>query len=297
MLKNFKLEAKDPHFWDLIDANVVPEPISVNHRVTEGIIWWPQKRCLIFSDMGTGQVFKWLPENYETVCIKYPSNINNGNFIDPQGRVVSCEHATSSVTRMEPDGRYIKTLASRYQGKELNSPNDVIVDSKGRIWFSDPTYGRGNGPAGLARECELDFRGIYCIKEDGELVLARKDFDQPNGLCMEIGEKTMLVNDTTRQEIRRFKVEDDCTLSGGELVCKVDGRPDGTKIDAEGNIWTTSTGNMQVYTKNGELLGNITTPGQCRNFCFGGENNDQLFMACECIYRIPLKTKGADFFK
>lgn len=297
MYKNFKLEAVDQHFWDLIDPAVVPIPVSVNHKVTEGIMWWPQKHCLIFSDMGTGELFKWIPDTFETIRIKYPSNINNGNFIDCEGRIVSCEHATSSITRMEKDGRYMKTLASHYQGKALNSPNDIIVDSQNRIWFTDPTYGRGHGPAGIPREQELDFQGVFCIKPDGKLILVRKDFEQPNGLCMEIGEKTMLVNDTPRQEIRRFNVEEDCTLSGGEVVCKVNGRPDGTKIDQEGNIWTTNSGNMQVFDSKGNLLGNITAPGQCRNFCFGRENNDQLYMACECIYQVQLKTKGAEYFK
>ena len=119
------------------------------------------------------------------------------NFIDREGRIVTCEHATSSITRMEPDGRYMSTLGQAdYDGKQLNSPNDVIVDSRGRIWFTDPLYGRTSKVAGIAREPEMGFQGVYCILENGELVLSRKDFEQPNGLCMEIGEKTMLVNDT-----------------------------------------------------------------------------------------------------
>lgn len=288
---------KDSRFFDLIDTEAVLEAVSVGHKVTEGIIWWSQENCLIWSDMGVGKVYKWNPETFETSVIKFPSNINNGNFIDPEGRIVSCEHATSSITRMEPDGRYMKTLASHYNGKQLNSPNDVIVDSKGRIWFTDPTYGRTSPVAGIKREQELDFQGVYCIDTDGTLILARSDFEQPNGLCLEAGEKTMLVNDTPRQEIRRFTVEEDLTLSGGEVVCKVDGRPDGTKLDADGNIYTTSSGNLQIFDKNGTLLGNINVPGQCRNFCFGGENNDYLYFACETIWRLKIKTKGIEFFK
>lgn len=290
-------EVIDPKFEELVDTSVVLEPISVGHKVTEGIIWWPQQNCLIFSDMGAGKVYKWDPKTYETTAIKYPSNISNGNFIDLEGRIVTCEHATSSITRMEPDGRYMKTLATHYGGKQLNSPNDIIVDSRGRIWFTDPLYGRTSPVAGIKRDPEMGFQGVYCLKENGELILSRSDFENPNGLCMEIGEKTMLVNDTPKQEIRRFTVEEDGTLSGGEVVCHVDGRPDGTKIDKDGNIWTTSSGNMQVYDKDGKLLGNINVPGQCRNFCFGGENNDELYFACETIYRIKLKTQGAEFFK
>lgn len=247
--------------------------------------------------MAAGKVFKWDPETFETTVIKFPSNISNGNFIDTEGRVVTCEHATSSITRMEPDGRYMKTLASHYDGKQLNSPNDVIVDSQGRIWFTDPMYGRTSPVAGIKRDGEMGFQGVYCIKEDGTLVLARKDFEQPNGLCMEIGEKTMLVNDTPRQEIRRFKVEDDCTLSGGEVICEVGGRPDGTKIDKDGNIFTTATGDVYIFDKNGKKLGEINVPGQCRNFCFGGPDRDYLYFACETIYRLKIKTQGAEFFK
>lgn len=290
-------EVIDSRFNDLIDTEAVLEPVSVGHKVTEGIIWWLQQDCLIFSDMGVGKVYKWDPQTFETTVIKFPSNISNGNFIDTEGRIVTCEHATSSMTRMEPDGRYMKTLASHYDGKQLNSPNDVIVDSKGRIWFTDPIYGRTSKVAGIMREPEMGFQGVYCIDENGELILARKDFEQPNGLCMEIGEETILVNDTPRQEIRRFRVEDDCTLSGGEVVCKVDGRPDGTKIDKEGNIFTTASGDMQVFDKDGVLLGNIHVPGTCRNFCFGGEDRSYLYFACETIYRLKIKTQGAEFFK
>lgn len=290
-------EVKNPKFNDLIDTEAIFEPISIGHKVTEGIMWWHQQRCLIFSDMGVGKVYKWNPETFETTAIKYPSNISNGNFIDPEGRIITCEHATSTVTRMEPDGRYMKTLASHYDGKELNSPNDIIADSRGRIWFTDPVYGRTSPVAGLLRETEMGFQGVYCINEDGKLILARSDFEQPNGLCMEIGEKTMLVNDTPRQEIRRFKVEDDCTLSGGEVICKVDGRPDGTKIDKDGNIYTTASGDLQVFDKNGMLLGNIRVPGTCRNFCFGGDDLSYLYFACETIYRMRIKTQGAEFFK
>ncbi|MCI8512799.1 MAG: SMP-30/gluconolactonase/LRE family protein [Lachnospiraceae bacterium] len=290
------LEAANPGFFDLVDENAVLEAVSVGHRVTEGIIWWPQKECLIFSDMGVGKVYKWDPKTFETTAIKFPSNISNGNFIDTEGRIVTCEHATSSVTRMEPDGRYMKTLASHYDGKQLNSPNDIIVDSRGRIWFTDPLYGRTSPVAGIKREAEMGFQGVYCINTDGSLILARKDFEQPNGLCMEIGEQTMLVNDTPRQEIRRFKVEEDCTLSGGETVCKVGGRPDGTKIDKDGNIWTTASGDMQVFDKNGLLLGTIHVPGQCRNFCFGGADRSELYFACETIWRLKTKTQGAKFF-
>lgn len=294
----FKFDVYDEKFLELMDIEAEAEPVSVGHKVVEGIIWWPQQNKLVFSDMGVGKVYTWNPETWETQCIRYPSNINNGNFIDKDGNIISCEHATSLISRRMPDGRYYATLASHYEGKALNSPNDIISDSKGRVWFTDPTFGRGSGPAGIKRDCELDFQGVYCVLPDGKLVLSRKDFEQPNGLCMEAGEKTMLVNDTPAKVIRRFTVEDDGTLSGeGEVICQVDGRPDGLKLDKEGNIWSTASGDMEIFDPNGKKLAFIHCPGTCRNFCFGGENNDYIFFGCETVWRMKLKTQGIQFFQ
>ena len=140
--------------------------------------------------------------------------------------------------------------------------------------------------------------GMHLINIDGKLILANKDFDQPNGLCVELGEETMLVNDTVRNNIRRYKIEDDCTLSGGELVCETP-TPDGTKIDKDGNIYTTfDTGSgVRIFTKEGKHLGDITVPGNCRNFCFGGDNLDYLFFACDTIYRLKIKTQGYNVYE
>lgn len=294
----FGFHAADPKFYDLIDVNAEFESVSTGHSVTEGIIWWPQKRLIVFSDMWAGKVYTWNPETFETKVIKSPSNITNGNAIDRDGNIVQVEHATNRVVRMMPDGRWLKTLADSYEGKALNSPNDIIVDKKGRIWFSDPTYGHISKVAGIPRPCELDFQGVYCIDTDGKLILANKDFDQPNGLCVEIGEETMLVNDTVRNNIRRYKIEDDCTLTGGELVCETP-TPDGTKIDKDGNIYTTfNTGaGIRIFTKEGKHLGDITVPGNCRNFCFGMDNMDYLFFACDTIYRLKIKTQGYNVYE
>ena len=294
----FAFNAYDPKFHDLIDTEAEFESISTGHSVTEGIIWWPHKNCLVFSDMAAGKVYSWDPETFETKIIKQPSNITNGNTIDRDGNLVSVEHATNRVVRWEADGRWIRTLADNYMGSALNSPNDIIVDQKGRIWFTDPTYGHISAVAGIARPCELDFQGVYCIDTDGKLILANKDFTQPNGLCMEIGQKTMLVNDTGRNNIRRYQIEADCTLSGGEQVCEII-TPDGTKIDKDGNIYTTyNTGaGITIFDPTGKKLGEINVPGNCRNFCFGGPNLDYLYFACNTIYRLKIKTQGNDVNK
>ena len=293
----FEMKAYDPKFYDLIDVDAEFESVSVGHSVTEGIIWWKERNCLVFSDMWAGKVYAWDPETYETKVIKQPSNITNGNAIDQDGNLVSVEHATSRVVRWMPDGRWIQTLADKYDGKELNSPNDIIVDKKNRIWFTDPTYGRTSPKAGIKRPLVMGFQGVYCIDTDGKLILANKDFDQPNGLCVEPGEETMLVNDTARGNIRRYKIEDDCTLTGGEVVCEIT-RPDGTKIDTEGNIYTTyEAKGITIFDKDGKKLGEVNVPGMCRNFCFGGPDLDYLYFACDTIYRLKVKAHGYDVRK
>ena len=159
-------DVRDDQFHDVVAPGTQLEPIATGLKITEGIIWHPRDNYLVFSDMGVGVVYKWSKQEGLTVLRK-PSNITNGNFIDRQGRVVSCEHATSVVSRLEPDGRWVRVLATHYNGKEFNSPNDIIVDSKDRIWFTDPTYGRTSPTVGVARERELDFQGVYRLDPTG----------------------------------------------------------------------------------------------------------------------------------
>ena len=295
------LDIKNAKLAQLIPEDGFLEPISVGYGITEGIIWNFKTQRLIFSDMSLGKVYEWNPQTKKTKVIKTPSNISNGNFIDREGRVVSCEHATSSIVRMEHDGRYLKVLASHYEGKALNSPNDIIIDSQDRIWFTDPIYGRKSEKVGITRASELGFQGVYRLDPDGSLHLASKDFDQPNGLCMEIGEKTLLVNDTPRKHIRRFQVAEDGSLSGGEVIAEIAGEgpgsPDGLKIDREGNIYCTGPGGIYLFEPSGAPLGRINTPEHVRNFCFGGEDWSTLYLAgSTTIYRLSTNTRGVDYF-
>jgi len=288
-----------PELEPVILPGAAMETISEGYKLTEGIIWNEVHQYLIWSDMAFGKVYKWTEVDGTTV-IKTPSNITNGNFIDHEGRILSCEHATSQVTRWEPDGRYLTTLASHYQGKQLNSPNDIIMDSKGRIWFTDPMYGRTSPAAGVARDPELDFRGVYRLDPDGTLTCVASDFEQPNGLCMEPGEGTLLVNDTPRDHVRRFAVAADGSLSGGEVIADIagtePGRPDGLKVDEDGRIYCTGPGGVHVLAPSGKLIGVIRTPDQCRNFCFGGADLSELYFATSsAIFRLKTNTKGVSF--
>ena len=173
-----------------------------------------------------------------------PCNKSNGLAWDRQGRLIVCEHATSHLTRTEADGT-ITVLASHHDGKELNSPNDVVVKSDGAIYFSDPTYGRKEH-FGVPREPQLAFRGVYRVAPDGKtLTLLADDFGQPNGLCFSLDEKVLFVNDTDRQHIRAFDVKADGTLANNRIWAKTvgdgAGAPDGMKIDSAGNVYSLRT--------------------------------------------------------
>ena len=295
------LDIKNEMLAEIIPPDGFFEPISTGHQLTEGIVWNHKGNYLIFSDMVQGKIFRW-DINGETSVIKTPSNISNGNCIDAEGRIISCEHSTSRVTRIEHDGRYMSVLASHYQGKELNSPNDIIVDSQNRTWFTDPLYGRKSPKVGVDRKPELDFRGVYRIDPDGSLNLVASDFEQPNGLCMELGEKTLLVNDSPRKHIRRFNVGEDGSLTGGEVIAEISGEglgsPDGMKIDEEGRIYCTGPGGVHVLEPSGKLMGVIKTPEQCRNFCFGDSDMSYLYLATtKTIYRLKTNTHGVKIFK
>ena len=295
-----KFDVRDESFHSIIDAGAELEPIATGLKITEGIIWHPIDNYLIFSDMGTGTIHKWTEQDGLSILRK-PSNIANGNFVDRQGRIVTCEHATSCVSRIEADGRYIKVLATHYQGKELNSPNDIIVDSKDRIWFTDPTYGRTSPTVGVARSGELGFQGVYRLDPDGTLTLVAKDFVQPNGLCFMPGEKILLINDTGKEHIRSFALNPDGTLSGGEVLTTVSGqgpgKPDGMKVDLEGRIYCNGPGGVHIFTSTGKMLGVIRTAEQSRNFCFGGKEFSDFFIAASSIiFRIRTKTKGLRSF-
>ena len=206
------------------------------------------------------------------VEFRNPSNKSNGLTWDREGRLLACEHATSRVTRTEPDGR-ITVLASHYEGKELNSPNDIVVKRDGAIYFSDPTYGRIEF-YGVPRPTELDFRGVYRLDPGTKaLTLLVDDFKQPNGLCFSRDEKHLFVNDTERGHIRMFEVQPDGTLDRGRVWAETSGEgpgaPDGMKIDSAGNVYCCGPGGIHVFDPKGTCLGVIRMPEGGREFRLG----------------------------
>jgi len=224
----------------------------------------------------------------------------NGLTYDHEGRLLACEHATSRVTRTDLDGSII-VLATHHDGKELNSPNDIIVARDRAIYFTDPTYGRVQY-YGVPREPELPFRGVYRIDpRDGRLALLVDDFAQPNGLCFSLDEARLFINDTERGHIRVFDVGDEGTLSGGRVFAETtgegEGGPDGMKIDSRGNLFCCGPGGVHVFDPEGISLGVIRTPEPVANFAWGGAEYRTLFVtASSSLYRIAVETPGRPVF-
>lgn len=276
------VEVNAPGFLDLVDGHAELECIGSGFTFTEGPLWTNRDGgSLLFSDMPGDTRRRWSQAGGVEV-VAQPSNKGNGLSWDLEGRLLICEHTTSSLIRVEPDGSRT-TLASHWQGKELNSPNDVIVASDGSIVFTDPPYGRWPG-FGVEREQELDFCGVYRISPDGELSLLVDDFQKPNGLCFSHDEKTLWINDTDGGHIRRFSVGSDGSLSGGDVIYQMEGFslelgiPDGQKLDEAGNLWVSGPGGLHVVTGDGQLLGRILTPENVGNQAWGGEDWKTLFI-------------------
>ena len=290
------VDVNDPALLDLVDADAELECIGSGFTFTEGPVWTNRDGgSLLFSDMPGDTRRRWTPGGGVEV-VAHPSNKGNGLSYDLEGRLLICEHSTSSVIRIEPDGSRT-VLVSHWQGKELNSPNDLVVTSDGSIVFTDPPYGRWPG-FGVEREQELDFQGVYRVAPDGELSLLVDDFQKPNGLCFSPDEKTLWINDTDGGHIRRFSVGSDGSLSGGDVIYQMEGFslatgiPDGQKLDDAGNLWVSGPGGLHVVSASGELLGRILTPENVGNQAWGGEDWKTLFI-CTSSTVHTLRTKVA----
>jgi len=294
--KKMHTEVRDEAFLDIVGSDVRVERVATGFGFTEGPVWDKARRQLIWSDMKDDHMRSWSTER-GVQTHRRPSNKANGNTYDPQGRLVSCEHGTSRVVREERDGK-LTVLASHWQGKELNSPNDIVVKSDGAVYFSDPSYGRTREDVGILRPLPLDFRGVYRIAPDGSgLKLLVSDFDQPNGLCFSLDEQQLYINDTPRLHIRVFDVLADGTIANGrvfgETTGQGEGRPDGMKIDCEGHVYCTGPGGVHVFAHDGRCLGVILIPERPTNMAWGDDDLRTLYVTAQTsVYRARLKTRG-----
>ena len=281
-----------------IDGVIAPgtglERVSGGFTFTEGPIWHPTEHWLVFSDVAESIQYRW-KENDGLSVFRRPSNQANGNCFDREGRIVSCEHASSHLVLHDHGGKRVRVLASHYEGRELNSPNDVICDTRGRIWFTDPTFGRIREDLGLLRDPELPTQGVYRLDRDGTLTCVADDFRQPNGLCLSNDETRLFVNDSWGPTIRVFEVREDGSLAGGDVWATLrgegEGVPDGMKTDLEDRILCNGPGGVHVLAPDATHLGVIRTPEKSTNFCFGGPDLSTLFItASTSVYAIETKT-------
>jgi gluconolactonase len=275
------------------------EKLGTGFLFTEGPVWHPTGKFLLFSDMPGDHMRRWSAADGVTT-FRNPCDMSNGLTYDRQGRLIACEHATSRVTRTEPDGRIV-ALATHYQGKQLNSPNDIVVAAAGGIYFTDPPYGRAKF-YGVERPPELSFQGVFRVGPDpGSPELLVDDFDRPNGLCFSLDERRLFINDTARQHVRVFDVTPGGTLRNGRVWAETKGdkpgAPDGMKIDAAGNVYCCGPGGIHVFDPDGNVTEVIEVPEYTANFAWGDDDFRSLFItASTSLYRIRTKVPGRPVF-
>jgi gluconolactonase len=285
-------------FHRLVPAGRGVERLGTGFMFTEGPVWTNNGAYLLFSDM-PGDVRRRWDAAAGVTEVERPSNKGNGMTYENSGDLLICEHATSSVVRLRSDGTR-ETVASHFEGKELNSPNDVVVASSGTIYFSDPAYGRMPG-FGIEREQDLSLQGVYRVEPNGEEPqLLVEDCEQPNGLCFSPDESLLYVNDSPRAHIRVFDVTPDGFIANGSVFFDkigsgvfAEGMPDGMKCDELGNVYVTGPGGIWVISPAAELLGRIEVPEVVGNINWGGTDWKTLFIcASTSLYRIRLEVGG-----
>lgn len=292
------LEVNSPKMLSLFRDDAAIEKIATGFLFTEGPIWNAAESALYFSDM-PGDVRRRWSEHDGVVEVRRPANKCNGMTYDGAGNLYVCEHVTSRVVKEYPDGRS-EVLASHWQGKELNSPNDIVVRSDGSVYFSDPPFGR-TAAFGLERKQVLDFQAVFRVSPAGELSIASQDFATPNGLCFSPDERLLYVNDTRRANVRVFDVAPDGNLTGGDIFAKkigdgvfINGTVDGMKCDMHGNVYVTGPRGIWIFSPAGEHLGVICLPEHAGNHNWGGKDWNELYCACTTsIYRLRLNVQGS----
>lgn len=294
-----ELDVATQDLSDIFAKNTELETICDGHRFLEGPAWHPYEKHLRFSDIPGNSTLEWSEREGLTVY-RANSHMANGNTYDRQGRLLSCHHASSRVTRMDDD-ETMTVIASHFQGQELNSPNDIVVKSDGAVYFTDPPYGR-EARHGIPRPRELDFNGVFRLDPaDESLTLLTTALNRPNGLCFSLDESLLYVNDSPEYKIHVFAVEADGTLSDGRLfaVTKGDGPgvPDGMKIDSEGNLYCCAQGGLHVFKADGSLLGRLLTPMQITNFTWGDADLRSLYLTgATTLYRVRCEIPGLPLF-
>lgn len=297
------IQILDPSFEKYTLKLAAVERLFTGCRWAEGPVWMGDHRALLWSDIPNNRILRWDEETGTTAAYRKPSGYANGNTRDRQGRLVTCEHGGRRVSRTEHDGS-VTTLADRFDGKRLNSPNDVVVKSDGSIWFSDPVFGILSDYEGYKAEPELPTNVYRLDAASGQLSVVAEDVQGPNGLAFSPDEKILYVVEARATPTRKIAAYD--VAAGGATLTKkrivVDagpGTPDGFRVDVDGNLWcgwgmgTAELDGVRVFNRDGKPIGHIALPERCANLCFGGRERNRLFMAAsQSIYALYVNTRG-----
>ncbi|RXJ74377.1 gluconolactonase [Veronia nyctiphanis] len=294
----------------MIDDNrIVPTGATVTQLCTgviwaEGPVWLPEDDAVLFSDVKGCKVYRWSEDTGLHIEKEY-SHYSNGNYLDPKGDLVTCEHGRRCISRTDKQGR-CDILVDNYDGKRLNSPNDLVVKSDGTIWFTDPPYGILGNDEGFQAPSQMV--GCYVYRFDPatqSLDIMTTDVQRPNGLAFSPDESVLYVADMSivefptkgRRELRRFSVDKEDNLGKGETHCIVEpGIPDGFRVDVDGNIFCSCDSGIKIFDKTGQQIDVIPVPERVSNCTFGGKDQSYLYItATTSLYGIQLNTQGSQY--
>ena len=279
------------------------ERIATECRWAEGPVWLGDTRSLVWSDIPNNRMLRWDEETGATSVFRKPSNYANGHTRDRQGRIVSCEHGGRRISRTEYDGT-VTTVADSFQGKRLNSPNDLVVKSDGSIWFTDPTFGILGWYEGAKATPESPMN-VYRVDASGAIELAIEGINQPNGLAFSPDEKILYVVES-RSDPRKILAYDIVdgrkAVNGRVFIDAGPGTPDGFRVDVDGNLWCgwgmgeAGLDGVHIFNPDGKRIGRIDLPERCANLCFGGVHRNRLFMAASTsVYSLYVNTQGVGY--
>jgi gluconolactonase len=304
MIRDFTLQL-DPRFKRLVNSNARLEKLYEGCRWAEGPAYFPAGRYLVWSDIPNDRMLRYDETSGAVSVFRSPAGYSNGNTVDREGRLVTCEHGNRRVTRTEHDGS-ITVIADRHDGRRLNSPNDVVVSSDGAIWFTDPSYGIDTDYEGHKAESEIGACHVYRVDPwSGEVKVALDDFERPNGLAFSPDERRLYIADTGAshaedgpRHIRVYEVDGGGRLSGGDVFATSDsGLFDGFRLDVEGRIWTSAGDGVHCFDPDGTLIGKVLVPEVCANVVFGGAKRNRLFICgTTSLYAVAVQTNGAKTF-
>jgi len=297
------IEVLDPRFLKYRIVSAAVERLAQGFRWAEGPVWFGDGRYLLWSDIPNNRIMKWEEETGAVSVFRKPSNYANGHTRDRQGRLVGCEHGGRRIVRTEYDGS-LTVLMDSFEGKRLNSPNDIVVKSDGSVWFSDPPFGILGFYEGAPAPAELPTNVYRLDPATGQATVVTSAVARPNGLCFSPDERLLYVVESgaSPRRIRVFDVSADGQRLEGDRIfvqCEADETPDGFRCDVDGNLWAgwgmgAGRDGVRIFAPDGAPIGHIHLPERCANLCFGGPARNRLFMtASQSVYALYVNTQGA----